>query len=134
MGTNDTELHALIASLEEEQATLHERTEAIDDWANGVMSLHLLVLPLLLEANPELAARVMPALEEAETQRDRALAGHRTEMPLHWYDPRAVAASVCRSRGIASPNGRAALPDLPPTRLGPRHNARGREPRPRRTE
>lgn len=61
-----------IDALEREVRELRSEIDRVDDWANGLFAVLTDVLPALLKANPELAARLAPKWRDAADRFDRA--------------------------------------------------------------
>ena len=57
--------------IEKAVAPLRQQIEVLDDWSNGVFAALADLLPLLLKAQPDIAAALAPLWRDASVQYDR---------------------------------------------------------------
>lgn len=79
--TND-ELHKQINELKAE-------INRVDDWANGIFTLLVQILPLLLKEHPDVMAKVVPMLRSDDVDYQKACQGLPTEQTLEFLEARA---------------------------------------------
>lgn len=100
-----TALKNRVENLEAQLAAAHTEGLATREWAEGIQTTLLVLVPPLLKALPDVAATVIPQLERRERVYEHLLRGGAAENSKWDYESSALLARVLRQYGVGVPAG-----------------------------